>query len=1032
MYRTRLIVKSVHTRPPVIRTGSDSTTSATSALVYRFFGWTQPVFSTTADSFVSTAGLDAYMFGRVMQFGIEVFAMATLVGLGVVLPVNLQGKVVQDDDVNKHGNANAFTRLTMGNIMNGSDLFFVHFFVVYVVVLWTIHCLRRMFCEYVLLRRAFLSKSTDQYSKANSVSVSPREEDKYDPDVERDAHNDDDDDDDDDTASIRAADTSKAAPGGVSARLDKDLADFDGLFYDDISFVDPVTGTESFINNVHRYVVLLQNVPRRKARAFGDSTIGDDIAAYFSRKVSRLTTRLVPGLARAFSYPQRRHHYNYHSMNGIATSTLGADTPSWPRWLESLRAPSTLDNGMGGFAEEVEEEDDDIGADIDHIMEKVTAIFPRSEVAHVVPVLDGRRVDELMMQKYRLKQRLKRLRSHIAVSSSSSSSSKRDDNDEVGDDDLSGATASRQSKAKGLSCCVGDRRERQRVLADSLRASIARLRREIEKERSVALQNTPTSSSATLLSYFIIFRSQQTAMMARQMLLFESDVLGQEYSIEKAPAPTDIIWDSIVNSGYPEMRALRVFVSNLLVAALVILPVGAVSGGISTVSVLLCTHYDHRAADDASEALGSWLTSVAKLWCVATPDSLRSFVTGIIPSLIIAYYGGVILPTAFYVLALSESVAISKAQVDRRIAEWYWYWSTINVFFSSLAGGSVLSQINIALAHPESIPRLLGTAIPKFSNFFINYIAFQGFVGNTILLLLPSTWNVLFSHQLWRSVARVLCCCWFPRRRPRPQVHRTRGLPSTRNDSRSKSGREDNISAAGQEDKEQEEDDSSQTSLLSGSNDDDDGVAFATDVTQLRPQSLRYGREAGLTMLVFLIGMVYCIQSPIIAPVALMYFCGMWLVLRFHMLYVYVRSYESCGEMMFKYVAKAVFNSLKIMVALMALLFLVYARWALGVLLLMTLMPVVHIAGVDTDMRIMQLDEGVPLETVIRSESFVAPHHHHHGGQKSTTGSSLDDSDRPSIPSELYMPSSLRRNGRGWAANGNMVWVNWNVPRHGL
>ena len=120
------------------------------------------------------------------------------------------------------------------------------------------------------------------------------------------------------------------------------------------------------------------------------------------------------------------------------------------------------------------------------------------------------------------------------------------------------------------------------------------------------------------------------------------------------------------------------------------------------------------------------------------------------------------------------------------------------------------------------------------------------------------------------------------------------------------------------------------------------------------------------------------------------------------------------------------------LVALMALLFLVYARWALGVLLLMTLMPVVHIAGVDTDMRIMQLDEGVPLETVIRSESFVAPHHHHHGGQKSTTGSSLDDSDRPSIPSELYMPSSLRRNGRGWAANGNMVWVNWNVPRHGL
>merc|ERR1712185_456258 len=98
------------------------------------------------------------MFSRVMQFGIEVFGFTSLLCLSVVIPTNLAGNVVSQNHVKKTGNANNFTRYTMGNIENGSDLFYVHFVAVYMIVLWTLFCMRRLFREYIILRRRFLSK----------------------------------------------------------------------------------------------------------------------------------------------------------------------------------------------------------------------------------------------------------------------------------------------------------------------------------------------------------------------------------------------------------------------------------------------------------------------------------------------------------------------------------------------------------------------------------------------------------------------------------------------------------------------------------------------------------------------------------------------------------------------------------------------------------------------------------------------------------------------------------------------------------
>lgn len=955
VYRTRLLLASIKTRPPKISSiplderDSDSfrsldgiefesskPRSCFGRAWNRLFAWLYPVFFTSKDDFMRSVGLDGFMFSRVMQFGVEVFSLTTLVCCALVLPINMCGNVVSRND-DKHGNVNNFTRFTMGNIMNGSNLFYVHFVACYLIIFITVFCIRRMFVEYVKARKVYLSEGVNVESKSK-------------------AHN-------------------NATNGKLYAKEDENdnsvVFDFRGDFYesmhDDGIVID---GSTTFtVNNVHRFVVLMRNVP-----SITSSTRGTRFPSSSLWNLKLLFKKIFNLLSKPLQLYSEYHNTN--DNNGVQSDvsrreSLLASEDATPATGDSTSS-SIFGLENGGRRHE---------DDIYFIRKKLDLVFPNS-VSDIVPVFDDKRVDSLMMQLFDLHRNL----NHIVEKRASNT--------------------------------------RTEFLADKIRAKIESVKIEVESERQAAMNNAPEFPSSC--SYFIIFKHQKDAMMARQMLLFESDNLGEEFCIEKAPAHTDIVWSSLINSANTTNKAVRVLLSNIAVAALVILPVGAVSGGLSSLSVLLCS--DYKPEDGIS---------LAKFWCHTTPEAVRSFVTGIIPSLIISYYGSVILPTSFYFLALSESIAISKAAVDGRIAKWYWYWSTINVFFSSLAGGSILSQINVALQSPESIPRLIGTAIPKFSNFFINYVMYQALLGNSVSLLLPSFGNVVFSRQLWTTICSYCCC------------HRFRRYEEARSDFDAASySRSSSTNTSGNHADQNGHDDGtavtrrripskitlkhpSSDSDNSSTNDDEEECmtyrsrALSEDKKDLKPRSTRYGRELGLTMLVFLIGFTYCVQSPIIAPVTLSYFAGMWIVWRYHVLYVYVRSYESGGEMIFKYTVDCIFNSMKIMIVLMASLFLIYTRWSLGVLLLLTLMPYVVEAHSDMEMRIQKLDEGVPLETVMKAIQQS------NGGTRRRDGSDIPETP-VKIPSDFYMPSSLRRRGHVWSPNNNMVWVNWNCPRHGF
>jgi len=62
-------------------------------------------------------------------------------------------------------------------------------------------------------------------------------------------------------------------------------------------------------------------------------------------------------------------------------------------------------------------------------------------------------------------------------------------------------------------------------------------------------------------------------------------------------------------------------------------------------------------------------------------------------------------------------------------------------------------------------------------------------------------------------------------------------------------------------------------------------------------RSVRYGREYGSLLLIFLISIAYSVVSPIILPITLAFFLLAWLIWRYQMLYVFVRKYESGGRM---------------------------------------------------------------------------------------------------------------------------------------
>ena len=71
-----------------------------------------------------------------------------------------------------------------------------------------------------------------------------------------------------------------------------------------------------------------------------------------------------------------------------------------------------------------------------------------------------------------------------------------------------------------------------------------------------------------------------------------------------------------------------------------------------------------------------------------------------------------------------------------------------------MLGGSAFSQLGIIVNNPSTIPKIIGTALPASSNFFINYVIIQV----SLRLPLPHTPQTSFPH----AACPIEGCVAFP------------------------------------------------------------------------------------------------------------------------------------------------------------------------------------------------------------------------------------------------------------------------------
>ncbi|KAM7468501.1 hypothetical protein LguiB_016063 [Lonicera macranthoides] len=122
-------------------------------------GWVRNAWQPSEEELLSTSGLDAVVFMRIIIFSLRVFAIAGFIGVFILLPVNCSGDQLQDIDF-ANFTSNSLDVFSISNVNNGSKRLWVHFSAIYVLT-FSVCCLLYYEYKYVSSKRIayfYLSK----------------------------------------------------------------------------------------------------------------------------------------------------------------------------------------------------------------------------------------------------------------------------------------------------------------------------------------------------------------------------------------------------------------------------------------------------------------------------------------------------------------------------------------------------------------------------------------------------------------------------------------------------------------------------------------------------------------------------------------------------------------------------------------------------------------------------------------------------------------------------------------------------------
>lgn len=169
---------------------------------------------------------------------------------------------------------------------------------------------------------------------------------------------------------------------------------------------------------------------------------------------------------------------------------------------------------------------------------------------------------------------------------------------------------------------------------------------------------------------------------------------------------------------------------------------------------------------------------------------------------------------------------------------------------------------------------------------------------------------------------------------------------------------------------------------------------------KLWPHSARGSKEIAFMILIFVIGLAYAAVSPIILPVALLYFCLSWSFWRYAVLYFFERCYESGGRLFEKVFSQVVF-CLFIFEAFTAAVFFANSAWYQGSILLVT-----------TTLYLYEFHKWTVAQFV--ATKFVP--------LESAIGAPL-----ATVDPLMYIPPALRHGCAGWYPEVGKAWEAWNA-----
>lgn len=741
VYRGREILPGVRYRPPKLSLKTHR----------RFWTWMIPTFKVTDSEFLKSAGLDALVAVRILSYGIALFIPVGLFGIAILLPINYtsNGLIEQGDapaNVTDSNLTYLFLRMTISNMPNGSDLMWIHF--VFLVLMIGYGCLLvvRYYEENISMRHTLFANYVEDMKNgvafdADSSAPVPEGQDKSQHDLER---------------ILEGAQSDLAIGENEAAELQRLASHLEAGTVNQrvVSMMQAENQTllaQAFRQTIERpepgklwpvmrprpisdarpqfagrYAVLVIDEPRSQYKKSATVSIMRKGEAKRTKKslLGRAwvsTASFFNGSAVATTDASVSEQSNVNSKEeeheaaqmAIASQASGVSLHVDGHAAMERKVKSSC-CGLVKQSEKAWEQD------VKDRYERFTFIettFRRlfgEDFDCVIPVYNTEEIDSVLMKRYNTQAAIVRVKLQI-----SNLQSKEQKNKEKA-----------EKKIQKLQAKLDSLEEKD--------AAFGKLVEEVKRE---------IFSNPARPSFIALFHTAMAANTAANVNA--NPISWRGFHTMPAPDPDNINFPALTRS-YGS-RSVRSIVSLILIILVMLFPLGIFTGAFSQLEAAICP-----ASEDASvSASGSWICS-DDFWA----KLIMSVLTGMLPQILMTVYQSVFLPIYIMFCSQAEGKHYSLSKLDLRCAQLFFHWNVWNFFFGTLLGGTIFSGLRQAISDPGEIINILGTAVPAAANFFINYVILRALTMTMFRLFYPHACVGMNIAQWFYVMPRTyLYCC---------------------------------------------------------------------------------------------------------------------------------------------------------------------------------------------------------------------------------------------------------------------------------